>query len=191
MCARAPQIVLIISIEHAETLSLDIEHKLSDRGSGGEETHLLGSRESAVCRWPGAEVEAMNRAPFANEDMLLAASQILVRPNLFQNGKNVIIEAKQRMQTMLYRVPLLIPTRQLASDHRLAYGGVQSDRGIRQFFTEGYPRHKRGYAATDDCNFERGGCCIERQDIDLLRGDQTDATKLPGRVVGPSAKCGS
>jgi hypothetical protein len=65
----------------------------------------------------------------------------------------VIIEAEERMQPVLYRVPLLIPTRQLASDHRLACGGVERDRGIRQPFPERYPGHKRGYAASDDCNF--------------------------------------
>ncbi|HJS90248.1 MAG TPA: hypothetical protein VJ738_09815 [Steroidobacteraceae bacterium] len=99
----------------------------------------------------------MNRASLVDEDMLLAAGQILIRPNLFQNRKNVIIEAEQRMQTVLYRVSLLVPARQLASDRRLAGGGVQRDRGIRQSFSERYAGHKRGYAAAHDRNVERSG----------------------------------
>src|SRR6185437_14241105 len=150
-----PQIAVIISIENTEAFSLDIEHELTDRGSGGEELHLLCGRESAVGRRPGAEVEAVNRAPLVDEDMLLAAGQILVRPDPLQDGKNVIIGAEERMQTVLYRVPLLVPTRQLAPDHRLACRGVQCDRGFRQPFPERYSGHKRGYAASDDCDFGR------------------------------------
>jgi len=56
--------------------------------------------------------------------MLLAASQVLVRPDFFQNRKNMIIEAEQRMQPMLYRISLLVPTGQLTADHRLVYCGV-------------------------------------------------------------------
>ena len=99
----------------------------------------------------------MHRAPLVDENVLLAARQVSVRPDLFQNGKNVIIEPEQRMQAVLYRVTLLAPTRQLAADHRLACGGVQRDRGILKPFPKRYAGHKRGYAASDDCNFARRG----------------------------------
>jgi hypothetical protein len=91
---KRPQVTIIIGIENAEAPSLEVEHELGDRGSGGKQTQLFGSTESAVGRGPGAEVEAMDRAPLVDEDMLLASSQILISPNRFQNGKYVIIEAE-------------------------------------------------------------------------------------------------
>lgn len=94
----------------------------------------------------------MKPAPLVDEDVLLAAGQISVHPNPFQNRENVIVEAEERMQTMLDRIALLAPTGQLAADHRLARGGIQRDRGIRQLFPERYPGDERGYATSDDCD---------------------------------------
>ena len=68
----------------------------------------------------------------------------------------MIIEAEQGVQSVLYRVTLLIPTRQLTPEDFLLYGAVQRDLGIRQLFSQGYSGHERGYAASDDCNAGHG-----------------------------------